>query len=305
MYLICVKFQKAQKAGSLYLQVFNQDMAVHEALQSTFIIINMALMVNARRNTVASVVDDGPDTIITKQRLCVEYVIPDYKSLDNPTISLAVSSQHECFRYCVSRGDCLTFQYKDGICELLSTPPQCMAFMTVADPGLKYVGLKVCDQKPPWVSSKPEQKNWQWMQFANPEADIATRTDLVKAGFSYAVRLFHKGLYLPGYYRAAGRSISRAAFPVVSDGNCICTNAPVEFLVIPNYTLMPFNAGDPVPANAVLAGHWIDGYPLYVVFGWTSATDHQPGFYNPNTETTYIYNRGMHSPSSVDIVLHP
>ena len=183
--------------------------------------------------------------------------------------------------------------------------PKLYDIMTVADPGLKYVGLKVCDREPPWVSFKPDQNNWQWMQFANPEADIATRTDLVKSGFAYAVRLFHKGLYLPGYYRAGGGFKSRTVIPFVGDGKCVCTNAPAEFLVMSNYTLMPFNAGDPVPSNAVLGGHWIDGSPLYVVFGWTSATDHQPGFYNPNTETTYIYRSGLYTPSRVDIVLHP
>ena len=76
---------------------------------------------------------------ISKRRLCVEHVIPDYKSKDDPLASLAVSCCHECLVYCVRQGDCMTFQYQNGTCQLLPTPAKCLGFNTDPNLGMKYV----------------------------------------------------------------------------------------------------------------------------------------------------------------------
>ena len=266
------------------------NMTFHAVLQCVFIGLHMLLAL------------DAIDTV-TKRRLCVQHVIPDYKSDDDPVTSLAVSSYVECLVYCVRRGDCLTFQYQNGTCELLPAPSICLVFRTDENPGMEYVGLWRCNGEPPWVTIKPEEPKWQWIQFANPIQDTIFRTDLVKSVKIYAIRLFHKGLFLPGYWKADDGK-SRTIVPFVANGKCVCTDAPTEFLVIPGFTLATFNAGDPVPANAVLGGHWIDGSPLYVIFGDVSGTDIS-GYYNPNTQTSYIFKNGLHSPAVMKIVLHP
>ena len=242
-------------------------------------------------------------SIISKRRLCVEHVIPDYNSEDDPVTSLAVSSFHECFVYCVRRGDCTTFQYQNGTCELLPTPSECLVFKTDGNSGMTYVGLRVCDQQLPWVTFKPEEANWQWIQLTDPVTTTAFHPDLVKIGIIYAIRVFHKGLYLPGYWKATDGK-SRTIIPFVANGKCICSDAPTEFLLIPGFTLATFNAGDPVPVNAVLGGHWIDGSPLYVIFGDVSGTDIS-GYYNPNTKNSYIFKNVLLSPAVMKIALYP
>ena len=91
--------------------------------------------------------------------------------------------------------------------------------------------------------------------------------------------------------------------------NADAMSYPVEFLVVSEtYSMawVPYTAGMDMPLKAVKGGQKWNEEPLFVAALWTTAegvTKYEFGYYDPQTELGYAFNKGVASNASVDLLV--
>ena len=139
----------------------------------------------------------------------------------------------------------------------------------------------------PWEKSVEDGGRWRWVRTDSPQS----RGDVISlpgVTVRYVSRLFHDGLYLPGWYHPATDTPFRVVSP---DDNQVqkCLPYSGEFLVFnktSDYRWESFTAGDSVSDSAIAIAQLHDGTPLYVVhntFRGPPSYD-LTGYYNPITK---------------------
>ena len=226
---------------------------------------------------------------INKTRLCVEYDIPNHWAKDETLLMIVGLTQSRCMATCVRQPLCRAFNFHstDGTCRLLPKSPSCMT-PNITE-GWLYVALSTCRKHQPWRAMIPADDGWRWVALPdNP----ATRDDIVQFTSRFICRIYHKGLYVPGWWAAQpGQGVFRGAIPQerkrldCAIGKCLVLLDPSRF------AWTPIDIEDHVPGNAVIGGYDADSTPLYIARKLIDSTM-MPGFYNAARKMlVIIYNR--------------
>ena len=232
---------------------------------------------------------------ISKQRLWVQYIVDDYNSTMIPLKKLSVVTQSVCFVKCVRHqpgsSPCRAFHFRqiDGICELLPKDIDCMADNMT--PGTTYLHLTDCGSMAPWRSINPNPGPLDWVGNANGALSLTSPM----RGVRHVTRNVHKGLWLPGYGKPW-----EATF-IGPDGLQIICRSNIQYInasePVP-YRWVSFSVGDPVPTTAIVAGYWLNGTPLYIVymagmaFGTLSSASYNTQSLQIEPQFSYSYRPG-------------
>ena len=208
--------------------------------------------------------------VIMKARLCTEYEINDYNSLAPRCDTFNAESKIACYMECVRHPLCFckAFQFHspDGFCEIFEND-NCMSENKT--PNITFVGVSQCKSNSPWLTTKPANGNWRWV--TNPRKLRGAITLLSPDGNERIVgRVFHKGLFLPGF------EIDSRLTTVGPLGNVIYCISNIQVLIFDSpahFRWKNFYVGDPIPSRAIVGGYWIDGAPLYIVKTTQQPTD--------------------------------
>ena len=243
-----------------------------------------------------------PSSAITnKTRLCVEYEIADHFAQEEVFSVIPGLTQSLCMAQCVRRSFCRGFNYRsvDGICRLHPESPRCMTPNTTV--GWLYVALSTCSNRLPWRSTRPIDDGWRWVVTENPSA----RNDIVRFSGRFPCRIFHKGVYLPGWWSSwPNRGIIRATNPQ-DKRTLFCRVGDGEFLVLldpSRFIWTPVDIEDNIPATTVIGGYTTDATPLYVarkLFG----PDMMPGLYNALTKKVHVNYNGYREVDPGDVLV--
>ena len=241
---------------------------------------------------------------VFKRRLCVEYEIQDYQSIDEPLqIINETESRSLCMMQCVRNVDCLAFNYHtDSATCILLPAASCMTLD--GQHGYLYVHLSDCNMVPVREIRRPPGGGWRWVRTDSP----ASRNDLIKLPGQhkrFVGRIFIDGFYVPGYYKIGNKVLSRP-FRGVTLQDKLRMNCPPyagEFLAFNDtseYRFVSFPAGSLVPVSAPAISAFHDGTPLYVIrksFPGAPGYD-LTGYYDPISETNYIFNFDVETPTN-------
>ena len=234
------------------------------------------------------VIFGATEDVVTKSRLCIQYEINNFNSSARRCKTLNGMTKADCFMECVRHQNkscpCRAFQLHshNGLCELLHN----LVCMTENEtPGITFVGLSKCQLIPSWQSFASANQSGIWRWVRDPptmEGTISFESPL--GGVRYVTRSFHKGLYIPGWYKFFFASWGP------SNSMFYCTYN-IQFLIFEDpshYRWEIFHVGDPIPSAAIIGGYWRNGSPLYmvkVILGPYDAI--YPLFYN--TEALRVY----------------
>ena len=157
---------------------------------------------------------------------------------------------------------------------------------------------------------KHECISWLPYQGSVPDGERFVR---MQAGFPLIlVRSRHNDEILPGRIlegKGEGRIISLVNGPVFIKK---VADSAMEFLVVSDIcsvAWVPYVTGNPMPSRAVVEGRKGNGEPLFVASLWTTVSTMEQiyffGHYDPESGLgyTYMYNGGVNSNSSVDIMV--
>ena len=256
---------------------------------------------------ILAVEENYANPIVFRRRLCVEYEIQDYQSMDEPLqIINDTETRSRCMTQCVRNAECWAFNYHtdSGTCIVLPATG-CMTLDRQL--GYLYVHLSDCNMVPVREIRRPPDGRWRWVRTDSP----ASRNDLIKLPgqkIRYAGRVFIDGSYIPGWYLG-----SKYPFKGVSPDDLkfrYCPQNTGELLAFndsSDYRFENFQAGSPVPDSAPVISALPDGTPLYVVrksFSGAPGYD-LIGYYNPVSQTNYFANNYPDSdkPSNVKILV--
>ena len=239
-----------------------------------------------------------------KTRLCVEYEIADYMLGEDELLSIRAPTQGHCMTHFVRQRQCMAFNYRaiNGKCILY---PEWKFLMTANNTaGWLYVSLSECSNQVPWKSQRPKDDGWQWMLAVNPHSI----NDSIALWDRYVVRVFYKGLYLPGWWRNKPHPGFVRAVLTHERRNVRC-DYTVEFLVVSDpskYIWIPLNTNDPVLTNAIIGGHGPDSTPFYISRNIIIAkvTSMVPGIYIALNKTAFYNYYGYHEVMPMNILVY-
>ena len=246
------------------------------------------------------------NAVARKRRLCVDYEIQHYKSTDEPLQNYTyIRTRSLCMVQCVRHSDCWAFNHHpDSATCILLPAAGCMTLD--GQHGYLYIHLSDCHMLPVKEIHRHSDGGWRWVRTNSP----ASRNDLIKLPgqtIRYVSRVYHDGLYLPGWYHPAADTPFRAVS--IEDNQVVkCPPESGEFLAFNNtwdYRWQSFLAGDRLPNNAAAITYLRNGTPLYFVkksFPGTPGYD-LTGFYDPVSEQNYFVNSGVMTASAVKILL--
>ena len=266
-------------------------------------LIGMTLCMLAVEETYAN-------SIVFRRRLCVEYEIQDYQSMDEPLQTINdTETRSRCMMQCVGNVDCLAYNYHpdSATCILLPAAGSCMTLDS--QHGYLYVHLSDCNMVPVREIRRPPDGGWRWVRTDSP----ASRNDLIKLPgqrIRYAGRVFIDGSYIPGWYIG---NQNKDPFKGVSPDDLKRRDCPpntgelLAFNDSSDYRFENFQAGSLVPDAAPVISALPDGTPLYIVrksFPGAPGYD-LTGYYNPVSQTNYFVNNDDDSdrPSNVKILV--
>lgn len=218
---------------------------------------------------------------VTKQRFCIQFAM-DSGRADYDIISTRSGlTKQACMIECVRHVDCMAFNYghSGGLCEFFPAISACQEPGEAK--GFVFFHLGQCEMNftPCWGSPRLSS---QWEALGrSPDT-----SRLVAMGTRYVSMLFHKGLYLPGWFQS-GEELHH----IVTPGNYTMATCPDGyFLTFPtpsDYAWIKYTAGDVIPDGAVTGGVWLNGLVLYIIKG-TIIKETVSGYYNPATGTASI-----------------
>ena len=254
---------------------------------------------------ILAVEENYANPIVFRRRLCVEYEIQDYQSIDEPLqIINDTETRSLCMMQCVRNAECWAFNYHtdSGTCFVL---PAASCMTPAGQHGYLFVHLSDCNMVPVREIRRPPDGGWRWVRTDSP----ASRNDLIKLPGQhkrFVSRIFFDGFYVPGYYKLGKNGVLATPFRMVTPQDKLAVGCPHyagEFLAFNDtseYRFDPFPAGSPVPASAPAISAWHDGTPLYVNRkSFTGAPGYDlTGYYDPVSEKNYIYNNDVETPTS-------
>ena len=255
---------------------------------------------------ILAVEENYANSIVFRRRLCVEYEIQDYQSIDEPLqIINDTETRSRCMMQCVRNAECWAFNYHtdSGTCIVL---PAAGCMTLDGQHGYLYVHLSDCNMVPVREIHRPPDGEWRWVRTDSP----ASRSDLIKLPGQtkrYVGRVFIDGTYVPGWY-IPGKTLPFRGVSTEDLQNKNCLPNTGEFLAFndtSDFAFNAFKAGDPVPDSAPAISVLHDGTPLYIVrksFPGAPGYD-LTGFYNPVSQTNYFVNSGVVTPTSVKILV--
>ena len=239
------------------------------------------------------------DTVV-KRRLCVDAVVDNYHSEAPVLDTYFMITQNRCFMLCMRLKECQAHQFRhdDGLCELLPTTEYCLPQNVTY--GMTCIELNTCGQYPPRQAFLPRTDGWHWVSTTSDLSDALTVGEF--GVVRYVSRVFERGLYLPGWWRADSFGF-RTVRPYHVSVVCSSSDKPGEFLNFPagGYQWSSFTIGDTVPLDAVMGGYWMDLSPLYIVkknFGDNTCS----GYFSTAMERAFIECNGIQSPSIMEIL---
>ena len=243
-------------------------------------------------------------SLVTKRRLCVQYKKENYLLMNEYITESHVDTEDKCMVHCVRHNTCMAFNYHilNKTCFLLPDGLHCLQPRS-NNTSYLFVQLQPCKLQPVWLSLRPPDHNWHWIETSDPSYTAGT----VKSTgvFSrYVARSLYQGRYLLGWWRDDAHAF-RLADPFTQQA-IKCPKG--EFLVFPvssSYVWTPYTAGDVLPDNALPVSQTTDGSPLYTVsylYNPSIGTDRIFGFYNHHTRSTYVPLGSMIHPTKVNIL---
>ena len=128
--------------------------------------------------------------------------------------------------------------------------------------GAAYVHLSDCQSVAPWRRLNPSPGSWQCV--TNPVLGSGLPISMTSplGGVRYAVRVLHKGMWLPGWGQYSKVSVAGP------DGVTFTCQSNIQYITFSDPAHRrwdSFVVGVPVPSAAIVAGYWPNGTPFYIL----------------------------------------
>ena len=202
-------------------------------------------------------------------------------------------TEPECVTYCMHK-ECGVISYNSNgqICLLDKTPCHLLQ-----PNNLFTIQIK---------KSKPDVACISWLSYDGqiPDRSIQDASDRMDV---VAVRFARNGNLVPAKYEVQHNT----AYSVLDgEGISEAASSNMEFLVVDPlcstvWIAYDSSGSEPLPTNAVIAGHKADGTPLYTARMWISipeATEFSHGYYDPQNKYGYCHLWSVHEETVMDVL---
>ena len=238
----------------------------------------------------------GEERTTAYRKLCVGFEIGNYRFAKDVLQTFVGLSRSQCLLRCIRNSTCFAFNLYSGTCELLPANPKCMYPHPAL--GSTHVSLWDCDGHSPRICVTPDEHSWNWVNASDiwyPNNFVSGQdSGNVFSGVFYVVRVYVKGMLVPGWQYEATRP--KVVDPE-NEERVGCNVNVGEYLYLPDphtYSWVAYTVGESVPLDAVIGGHGPDCSPLYIV----KYQSHVFGYYRASTKKTYfVWGSVIHTTS--------
>ena len=205
----------------------------------------------------------GECFVAMKRRLCVDFEMNHKRAQHDILSAHSGLSKGQCMMKCVADAPCTAFNFRsgDGFCEHMPELPKC--YEPDDNEDFTFTQLRLPDFKPLMAKqAKPlGTSDMEWLPCDS--TTVPTSSNVRVTSDIYVALCFHRGMYLPAYWKSSLK-LMRVFYPP-DDKGVLCDHGYVLSAQNPEqYKWASFHTGSPIPVGSVSC--------------WRYATLHRKGY---------------------------